>query len=95
MTLGQMLPHRLTGDGAQAPWLLEYRSSKTFILITVSTAVFTVSCITSSPWLVEANDNQDIFLYAVIVPVIPFTLHGRAGVAEDEGNDALTPQEES
>jgi hypothetical protein len=28
---------------------------------------------------------QDIFLYAVIVPVVPFALRSRAGIAEDQG----------
>ena len=27
----------------------------------------------------------DIFLYAVIIPVVPFSLQSRAGVPEDEG----------
>ncbi|QDS71230.1 hypothetical protein FKW77_010444 [Venturia effusa] len=57
--------------GAQAsdgrPWALHYRSSKWFILLTVTIAVFT-----------------DIFLYAVIVPVIPFALKNRAHVKEED-----------
>ncbi|KAF2100970.1 MFS transporter-like protein [Rhizodiscina lignyota] len=48
------------------PWLLKYRSSKIFLMVTVSFAVFT-----------------DIFLYAVIIPVIPFTLNSRAGITQD------------
>lgn len=43
------------------PPFLKYRSSTTFILLTITTAVFT-----------------DIFLYALIVPVIPFALTARA-----------------
>ncbi|KIW08795.1 uncharacterized protein PV09_00729 [Verruconis gallopava] len=55
--------HSLEKD-RKRPWLLHYRSSKWFILLTVTFAVFT-----------------DIFLYAVIVPVIPFALKSRAGIA--------------
>lgn len=50
----------------ERPILLEYRSSKTFIIITVSTAVFT-----------------DIFVYALIVPVVPFALTSRVGTLEE------------
>ena len=49
------------------PPLLKYRSSQTFILITICIAVFT-----------------DIFLYGVIVPVIPFALSTRAGIADQD-----------
>ncbi|KAF6237389.1 hypothetical protein HO173_004279 [Letharia columbiana] len=52
-------------DASKAPPLLKYRSSYSFILGTVSIAVFT-----------------DIFLYGIIVPVIPFALTTRVGVAE-------------
>ena len=47
------------------PYLLEFRSSKLFILSTICIAVFT-----------------DIFLYGIIVPVLPFALSERAGVPE-------------
>lgn len=50
-------------DASLPPPLLEYRSSYSFILLTICTAVFT-----------------DIFLYGIIVPVIPFALTVRAGV---------------
>lgn len=30
--------------------------------------------------------QKDVFLYAVIVPVIPFALTERAGVEQDKGN---------
>lgn len=49
------------------PWLLEFRSSTSFITATVCTAIFT-----------------DIFLYAVIVPVFPFSLVERIGIAEED-----------
>ncbi|KAI9055526.1 hypothetical protein LZ554_000474 [Drepanopeziza brunnea f. sp. 'monogermtubi'] len=45
------------------PYLLQVRSSKTFILATICIAVFT-----------------DIFLYGIVVPVIPFALASRAHV---------------
>lgn len=56
----------LTGSNAHAPLFLRFRSSKTFIIITVATAVFT-----------------DIFLYGIIVPVVPFALTSRAGIPPD------------
>lgn len=49
------------------PAFLKYRSSSTFILITICVAVF-----------------SDIFLYAVIVPVIPFALRTRVGIPEED-----------
>lgn len=55
------------------PWLLEFRSSTSFITATVCTAIFT-----------------DIFLYAVIVPVFPFSLVERIGVAEKDVQHWLT-----
>lgn len=54
----------LHGSSSQPPMLLGFRSSKTFIIITISTAIFT-----------------DIFVYALIVPVVPFALTSRAGIA--------------
>jgi MFS family permease len=80
------LKNFLSGERVDAnstpPYLLEFRSSKLFIIFTVGVAVFT-----------------DIFLYGIIVrtldplevsgltklqvPVIPFALSNRAGVAED------------
>lgn len=53
----------LSGSKSSPPILLNIRSSKTFIVFTVSTAVFT-----------------DIFLYAIVVPVLPFALTERAHV---------------
>ena len=56
----------LTGSASHPPLLLNFRSSRTFILVTVSTAIFT-----------------DIFVYGIIVPVVPFALTTRAGVTPD------------
>lgn len=53
----------LFGSTAKPPFLLRLRSSKTFIIITVATAVFT-----------------DVFLYAIVVPVLPFALTSRVHV---------------
>lgn len=52
---------------AKPPVLLSWRSSKFFIVMTVSLALFT-----------------DIFYYALIVPVIPFSLTVQVGLAEDQ-----------
>lgn len=53
----------LYGTSSRPPFLLPFRSSKTFILITISTAIFT-----------------DIFIYGIVVPVLPFALTSRSGV---------------
>ncbi|KAK0832035.1 hypothetical protein LTR73_002322 [Friedmanniomyces endolithicus] len=47
----------LTGSPTHPPALLPLRSSPTFIILTVATAVFT-----------------DIFVYGIVVPVLPFAL---------------------
>lgn len=52
-------------ENSPPPYLLEYRSSKAFIIATVCVAVFT-----------------DIFLYGIIVPVIPYSLSARVNVPE-------------
>ena len=67
MKLPTLLRHHGHGDAGPSnpPVLLHIRSSKWFILFTISVAIFT-----------------DIFLYGVIVPVIPFALSLRAGVKE-------------
>lgn len=57
---------RIFGSPTTPPFLLKYRSSKTFIILTVATAIFT-----------------DIFLYDIVVPVLPFALKSRAGVQPD------------
>ncbi|KAK4539733.1 hypothetical protein LTR36_010386 [Oleoguttula mirabilis] len=56
----------LVGSSSQPPIFLHLRSSKTFIIITVATAVFT-----------------DIFVYGLIVPVLPFALTSRSGINPD------------
>ncbi|WPH04986.1 Hypothetical protein R9X50_00788400 [Acrodontium crateriforme] len=56
----------LFGSTSQPPVFLKFRSSKTFIIVTVSTAVFT-----------------DVFIYEIIVPVLPFALTRRSGVNPD------------
>lgn len=52
-----------TGSDSRPPIFLNIRSSKTFIVLTVSIAVF-----------------ADVFLYAIVVPVLPFALTSRAHV---------------
>lgn len=56
----------ISGSGSTPPLFLEFRSSRTFIIVTVSTAIFT-----------------DIFVYGIIVPLLPFALKSRAGIASD------------
>lgn len=56
----------LTGSATHPPVLLKFRSSSTFIILTVSTAIFT-----------------DIFVYGIVVPVLPFALTERSGVQVD------------
>ena len=53
----------LVGSSTKAPALLKFRSSKTFIIVTVSSAVFT-----------------DLFVYGIVVPVLPFALTSRANI---------------
>ena len=56
----------LTGSDTKPPLFLAFRSSKTFIITTVATAIFT-----------------DIFVYGIIVPVLPFALTSRADIQPD------------
>ncbi|KAK3063631.1 hypothetical protein LTR53_018830, partial [Teratosphaeriaceae sp. CCFEE 6253] len=56
----------LVGSDARPPVLLAFRSSTTFIIITVATAVFT-----------------DIFVYGIVVPVLPFALTARSSINPD------------
>lgn len=56
----------LVGSASRPPIFLKFRSSKTFIIVTVATAVFT-----------------DIFVYGIIVPVLPFALTSRSGISAD------------
>ena len=57
----------LFGSSTRPPVLLKLRSSKTFIVVVVSSAVFT-----------------DIFLYGIVVPVLPFALTSRVNVDPDK-----------
>lgn len=54
------------GSASTPPIFLRFRSSKTFIIITVATAIFT-----------------DIFVYGIVVPVLPFALTSRSGINPD------------
>lgn len=56
-----------TGDTDRPPALLTLRTSKSFIIATVTLAIFT-----------------DIFVYGIIVPVMPFALTERAGIDESQ-----------
>ncbi|KAI1619567.1 MFS transporter [Exophiala viscosa] len=56
--------NRVGRNRGSKPMLLEYRSSKTFIIFAMCWCVFT-----------------DVFLYGIIVPVIPFALQNRVHVA--------------
>lgn len=53
----------LNGSASRPPVLLKFRSSKTFIIVVVSTAIFT-----------------DLFVYGIVVPVLPFALTERSGI---------------
>lgn len=68
------------------PFFLKLRSSAGLIVTTASFAVFTVrSC-----YILLRNPTktaQDVFLYAVIVPVLPFSLVDRAGIEEDRSKN--------
>ncbi|KAJ5664672.1 hypothetical protein N7462_011485 [Penicillium macrosclerotiorum] len=51
----------------QRPWLHDFRSSETFIVVVVSIAIFT-----------------DVFIYGMIVPIIPIALVDRAGARPED-----------
>lgn len=57
----------LVGNDQNPPIFLEFRSSKAFIVATVTAATFV-----------------DIFLYGIVVPVLPFALTSRAGIDPGE-----------
>jgi MFS family permease len=68
MALKSLLPSALRvnhvhTEATQPPRFLKFRSSRFFIILTVSVAIFT-----------------DIFLYGLIVPVLPFALTTRASI---------------
>jgi hypothetical protein len=75
----------LTRDSGKPPAFLRLRSSAGLIVTTVSFAVFTVGIRSYVGKNCDADDFQDVFLYAVIVPVLPFSMSTRVGVAEDKG----------
>lgn len=77
------LNNGMHGKNARRPWLLKLRSSKAFVTSVVSYSVFAVSSVRHG--IIEAQTAQDQFVFAVIVPVMPFTLHDRAGVSEASG----------
>ncbi|GAB7341742.1 hypothetical protein MBLNU457_g0076t1 [Dothideomycetes sp. NU457] len=57
----------LTGNETTPPVALAFRSSRLFLVASVSAAVFT-----------------DIFLYGIVVPVLPFALTTRIGISPDD-----------
>ncbi|KAH7310035.1 major facilitator superfamily domain-containing protein [Rhexocercosporidium sp. MPI-PUGE-AT-0058] len=59
--------------GSNRPWLWEVRSSTWFIVLVVSSGVFT-----------------DLFLYGVIIPVIPHAIVSRAGVPAKDRQEWVT-----
>jgi MFS family permease len=77
----------LTQHGTKPPFMLKFRSSDGFIIGTISLAVFTVRLLishcNSSTRCIQLTLNQDMFLYGVIVPVIPFALQTRSHVEWD------------
>jgi MFS family permease len=76
---------RLDPRHGKKPIFLSTRSNRIFILFTVAWSVFTVSQTTTyPPHLIITNESQDTFLYGVVVPVIPFALEQRAGVARSD-----------
>ncbi|KAI0996486.1 hypothetical protein K3495_g11694 [Podosphaera aphanis] len=56
-----------TLSSPRAPWGLQWRSSTSYILTTITIAIFT-----------------DLFLYGLIVPIIPFILTSRLHVSHDD-----------
>jgi MFS family permease len=79
----------LTQHSDNPPAMLKFRSSDGFIIGTVALAVFTVRrpC---EGWGSKFHERhrltlvQDMFLYGVIVPVIPFALQSRSHVEHDQ-----------
>jgi NADH:ubiquinone oxidoreductase subunit 2 (subunit N) len=67
------------------PVLLKVRSSAGLIVTTCSFAIFTVSGLLLFNFrAVHLTSPQDIFLYGVIVPILPFSLEDRIGVDTDK-----------
>lgn len=74
------LHHRRT---AKPPYLLRYRSSEAFITTTVALAIFTVDDPPPNSSLIptdSSSPSQDMFLYSLLVPILPFSLSSRAHI---------------
>lgn len=73
------LHHRRT---AKPPYLLRYRSSEAFITTTVALAIFTVDDPPPNSSLIptDSSPSQDMFLYSLLVPILPFSLSSRAHI---------------
>lgn len=71
----QNIPYR-----NRKPILFKFRSSTPFIVTAVCIAVFTVC---RPRFALGVLTLQDIFLYGVIIPVIPFAIRDRANVAQE------------
>lgn len=82
-----MAPARLEQKKDAEPVMLSFRCSKFFIILTISLSIYTVGLpkTSSQSSILTLISTQDIFLYAVIVPVIPFALRERVHVPDDEG----------
>ena len=65
--------------------IFRFRSSKAFIIFVVSYAIFVVSStkLRVVDFLLTASKDQ--FVFAVIVPVMPFALHQHVGVPNTSG----------
>lgn len=72
-------------ENAKAPIFLTFRSSNILIISTVSLAVFTVrlSSLFSCVYLLTLF-HQDVFLYSVVIPILPYTLGSRANVQKQD-----------
>lgn len=77
------------------PLALEFRSSKLLILTSICVAIFTVRGslphwhLLVVPSRLANFFTQDLFLYGVIVPVIPSAIHDRAGIPKEDGNATI------
>lgn len=77
------------------PLALELRSSKQLILTSICVAIFTVRGLLLGGIYKSSLRNlanfgiQDLFLYGVIVPVIPSAIHDRAGIPQEDGNSTI------
>jgi MFS family permease len=81
MRLKDFLPSSQRDGEGRAPVLLRYRSSRWFILTTVSVAIFTVGKDFAPRTISHSQSLQDVFLYGIIVPVVPFALIERVNIS--------------